>query len=95
MDGCAGNVNDHVIGTKGSAQLMEQTVTPTGGPEWAFGDVSKARRMYQVEHDELFAGIRSGKLINDGESAAHSTLMALAGPRSRLHRQAAHMGRAY
>ena len=35
--------------------------------------------MYQVEHDELFASIRSGKPINDGVWMAHSTLMALMG----------------
>jgi myo-inositol 2-dehydrogenase/D-chiro-inositol 1-dehydrogenase len=43
--------------------------------------------MYQVEHDELFAGIRAGKFINDGENAAHSTLMAL------LAREAAYCGK--
>jgi hypothetical protein len=43
--------------------------------------------MYQVEHDELFAGIRSGKLINDGESAAYSTLMAI------MAREAAYTGK--
>jgi myo-inositol 2-dehydrogenase / D-chiro-inositol 1-dehydrogenase len=87
MDGCDGNVNDHVIGTKGSAQLMTHTIRPTGGPEWEFGSETKVKNMYQVEHDELFAGIRSGKLINDGESAAHSTLMAL------LAREAAYTGK--
>jgi predicted dehydrogenase len=35
--------------------------------------------MYQVEHDEFFAGIRSGNLINDGERMAHSTMMAIMG----------------
>ena len=35
--------------------------------------------MYQNEHNELFASIRSGKPINDGEWMAHSTLMALMG----------------
>jgi predicted dehydrogenase len=87
MEQCAGNINDHVIGTKGSAQLMAHTVSPTGAPEWEFGSESKVKDMYQVEHDELFAGIRSGKLINDGESAAHSTLMAL------LAREAAYTGK--
>jgi predicted dehydrogenase len=87
MDRCDGNVNDHVIGTKGSAQLMAHTVTPTGGPEWEFGSETQVKDMYQVEHDELFAGIRSGKLINDGESAAHSTLMAI------LAREAAYTGK--
>ena len=35
--------------------------------------------MYQNEHNELFASIRSGKPINDGEWMAHSTLMAIMG----------------
>ena len=35
--------------------------------------------MYQVEHDEMFAAIRAGKPINNGEHAAHSTLLALMG----------------
>ncbi|AMV26035.1 Inositol 2-dehydrogenase [Gemmata sp. SH-PL17] len=86
-DGCDGDVNDHVMGTKGSAQLMDHTVTPTEGKGWAFGSASKVRSMYQVEHDELFAGIRSGKHINDGESAAHSTLMAI------MAREAAYTGK--
>jgi len=64
---------------------MRHTVTPAGGPAWAFqGD---AKSMYQVEHDELFAGIRAGKVINDGEAAAHSTLMAI------LAREAAYSGK--
>lgn len=86
-DGCDGDVNDHVIGTKGSAQLMKHTVTPSDGKAWAFGSETQVKDMYQVEHDELFAGIRSGKLINDGESAAYSTLMAI------MAREAAYTGR--
>jgi len=35
--------------------------------------------MYQVEHDELFASIRAGKPINDGERMCTSTLMAIMG----------------
>ena len=35
--------------------------------------------MYQVEHDEMFAAIRAGKPINNGEQAAHTTLLALMG----------------
>ena len=35
--------------------------------------------MYQVEHDEMFAAIRAGKPINNGEQAAHSTLLAIMG----------------
>ena len=39
----------------------------------------KARDMYQNEHDELFASIRSGKPINDGPRMAQSTLLAIMG----------------
>ncbi len=86
IPGCDGDTNDHVIGTKGSAQLMAHTVTPAGGKTWEYGD-DKVKNMYQVEHDELFAGIRSGKHINDGESAAYSTLMAI------MAREAAYTGK--
>lgn len=85
MEQCAGNVNDHVIGTLGSAQLMEHTVTTRDGKQWEYD--GRAKDMYQVEHDELFAGIRAGKPINDGESAVNSTLMAL------LAREAAYTGK--
>src|SRR6185436_2943242 len=36
MAGCVGDVNDHVIGTKGQAQLMKHTVTPFHGNGWEF-----------------------------------------------------------
>ena len=75
IPGCPSDVNDHVFGTKGQAQLMKHTVTPAGGKAWEFE--GEAKDMYQVEHDELFASIRAGKPINDGESAAHSSAMAI------------------
>jgi predicted dehydrogenase len=86
MDGTEWDVNDHIVGTKGSSQLMKWSVQPFGGKEQTFGDPA-AKSMYQVEHDDLFAGIRSGKFINDGESAAHSTLLAI------LARESAYTGK--
>jgi hypothetical protein len=35
--------------------------------------------MYQTEHGELFASIRNGKPINNGEYMAKSTLLAIMG----------------
>jgi hypothetical protein len=35
--------------------------------------------MYQTEHDELFASIRAGKPINNGEYMSLSTLLAIMG----------------
>ncbi len=40
---------------------------------------TEVRGMYQVEHDELFASIRAGKPVNDGEWMTRSNLLALAG----------------
>ena len=42
---------------------------------------------YQTEHDELFASIRNGRPLNNGEYMAKSTLMAIMG------RMAAYTGR--
>lgn len=40
---------------------------------------SKVKNMYQQEHDELFASIRSGKPMNDGEWMTRTNLLAMAG----------------
>ncbi|PWU09305.1 MAG: oxidoreductase [Verrucomicrobia bacterium] len=48
-----------------------------GKTKWHFS--GPGGDMYQTEHNELFASIRSGKPINDGEWMAHSTLMGLMG----------------
>jgi len=44
--------------------------------------------LYQTEHDELFASIRNGRPINNGEYMAKSTLVAIMG------RMAAYTGQA-
>jgi predicted dehydrogenase len=72
---CANDVSDHVFGTRGSAELMKHTID--GPNKWAYrGD---REDMYQVEHNELFAAIRAGKPINDGDFMARSTLMGILG----------------
>jgi hypothetical protein len=35
--------------------------------------------MYDVEHQELFAGIRSGDIINNGVYMSYSTMLAIMG----------------
>lgn len=84
-DDCFNGTDDHVFGTKGQAQVQRHTIT-AGGDDWAPAGKPVYGEMYQVEHNELFAAIRAGKPINDGEASAHSTLMALLG------RQAAYTG---
>ena len=48
-----------------------------GSEVWRY--TGKRKDMYQVEHDELFAAIRSGTPMNDGEQMAQSTLVGLMG----------------
>ena len=49
----------------------------TGESPWK--STAKGKDMYQQEHDELFASIRSGKPINNGDYMVKSTLMAIMG----------------
>jgi predicted dehydrogenase len=74
--GCANDVSDHVMGTKGTCEVMKHAVT--GQNPWRYrAKVNKD--MYQNEHDEFFAGLRAGKPINNGDYMAKSTLMAIMG----------------
>ena len=67
-------------GTKGQCLVdcskRKHEIT-AGGEKWRYrGD---GNDMYQTEHDELFASIRSGKPMNDGEWMANSTMLAIMG----------------
>jgi len=73
MDGCDGEVTDFLFGTKGTASLMSHRID--GQEKWHYA--GKAPDMYQQEHDEFLASIRSGKPINNGQYMCRSTLMAI------------------
>jgi len=75
MAGCSTNVSDHLFGTKGSAEMMAGTIS--GENQWKFRGAKP--NMYDVEHQELFASIRSGNPINNGEYMATSTMLAIMG----------------
>ena len=76
---CYGENRDYIMGAKGLALIggRKAPVEINGEKEWRYQGPTP--NMYQVEHDELFASIRSGKPINDGVRMAHSTLMAIMG----------------
>jgi len=74
---CANGVFDQVIGTNGTAELMSHEIQ--GPKAWAWEGKHDFSAMYQNEHNELFAAIRKGTILNDGENAAMSTLMAIMG----------------
>jgi myo-inositol 2-dehydrogenase/D-chiro-inositol 1-dehydrogenase len=74
--GCSVDVSDYVLGTKGTADLMKHTIK-SGDTNWRYR--GEAPNMYQQEHDELFASIRSGNPINNGEYMSRSTMLAILG----------------
>jgi len=77
MKGCKNNVEDYILGSKGQALVLAHQVKPKGGEPWKYDGPKPS--MYEVEHQELFAGIRSGNHINNGIYMSYSTLLAIMG----------------
>lgn len=77
MRGCKNNVEDYVLGSKGKALVLAHSVQPESGEAWKYDGPKPS--MYDVEHQELFAGIRSGNHINNGVYMSYSTLLAIMG----------------
>ena len=79
IEGCKSDISVTVLGTTGTAHLTERHngVRISAQSDWNYSGEEK--NLYQVEHDELFASIRAGKPINNGEYMAKSTLLAIMG----------------
>lgn len=76
--GTDGDVSDWAFGTKGRAVKRAFNYHVVEGEnKWKFRGPSADA--YLTEHLELFASIREGRPINDGESMAQSTMMAVLG----------------
>ncbi len=75
-----GDMSAHVLGTRGRSILSERTnglTIRTDKDDWVYE--GPGNEMYQAEHNELFASIRSGKPVNNGEYMSYSTLLAIMG----------------
>lgn len=83
--GCSNENADWVQGTEGTLVLGIGTIPyiedRSGKKIWTYRlpRGQQEENMYQVEHDEFFASIRSGEPINDGARMIHSSAMAIAG----------------
>ena len=78
QDGCSSGFNgvdEYVMGTKGHALLQKGRID--GETPWRFRGAKP--NAHQLEHDKLFAGIRTGNLINEGVRMANSTMIAIMG----------------
>lgn len=73
QSGCTVDINDYVMGTKGTADVMGHSIDGPNSWEYDGGKTD----MYLKEHQELFAAIRQGTPINNGDYMSKSTLMAI------------------
>jgi predicted dehydrogenase len=73
--GCYSDVSDIFMGTKGTANILKHTIK--GATNWRYE--GPKTNMYDEEHKALFAAIRSGKPINNGQYMARSTMLAILG----------------
>jgi predicted dehydrogenase len=73
---CRGDISAHVMGSKGKAELGRKMAITTD-KEWKY--TGENNTAVQTEHDELFASIRNGKPLNNGEYLAKSSLLAIMG----------------
>ena len=77
--GCYGENNLYVLGTEGNASLTRNTQISDLNGETTWKYKGPNPDMYQVEHNELFASIRSGNPMNHGERMVNSTMMSIMG----------------
>jgi myo-inositol 2-dehydrogenase / D-chiro-inositol 1-dehydrogenase len=75
QDDTAVDVEDTVLGTKGTAQLIKHRID--GEKKWRYRGPSPS--MYRVEHEALFKSIRDGSPINNGSYMCNSSLIAIMG----------------
>jgi predicted dehydrogenase len=79
QDNCSVRVDELVHGTKGRAEILRGQMMDLGSDKVAWRYRGKKPSMYQVEHDELFASIRKGEPINNGDYMCNSTMIGLLG----------------
>lgn len=78
ISGCYNQNSDFLMGASGQGVIDGwSSVFIKGAENWKYR--GENNDMYQQEHDELFASIRSGKPINDGPWEAQSTLVGIMG----------------
>lgn len=73
-NGCYDEVSSIVFGTKGRASLLNCRIT--GETKWRWQGQCDP---YQIEHNKLFAAIRAGEPINNGDYMCRSTLIGIMG----------------
>ena len=87
IDGCANEVAEHVVGTKGRGWFSSDSWEIRAGQVWRQTNEGQ-RNPYVQEQDDLVTAIRSGRHINELRTVAEATMTAILG------RMSAYTGRA-
>ncbi len=76
QSGCANDVEEVVLGTEGKAWIIGNRIEGKAG-KWHYEQ--KSPSMYDVEHQHLFASLRQGSPIHNGDYMCNSTMIAIMG----------------
>lgn len=74
--GCWNSVSEHVVGSRGTADVGAHQLRPVQGEPWRSRERTNG---YTQEHVELFKAIRSNSDYNEAFNGAYSTLTAILG----------------
>jgi len=78
IEGVSGEVSTYAMGSKANLQFEKQILSTRDGKTlWRYKGPKNT--MHQTEHDELFAGLRSGTIINNTDYMARSTMLSIMG----------------
>lgn len=79
QEGCSNENSVNIAGTLGNGLIDNGHASHevTGKNKWQYK--GEQNNMYETQHDELFASIRKGKPINDGEKMANSSMLGVLG----------------
>ena len=78
IDGCANNVSETIVGTKGTFHLSPGNYRSKALPNGRLR-IQNERNPYEQEHIDLVDSIRSGNPLNELRQVAESTLTAIMG----------------
>jgi predicted dehydrogenase len=78
QEDCSSKNTIEIMGTAGTAfSSGDRHEINAGKKKWRYE--GEKNDMFQTEHDELFAAIRNGKPLNDGEKMANSSMLGILG----------------
>ena len=77
QDHCTNYVDEVVVGTKGTAEVLAKEIRSQDGSVWKYEGGSA--NMYQLEHAAMFRSIRNGQPIDNGHYMCNSTMLAIMG----------------